>query len=213
MSCQTALREWLKEYSQSYQSELNELPRHYSAGEQSRAQLVEDEAEPVQWRFSDRDELGRFANIEQALSLSLHSDIEQFYGSVWAGPLHFDSRWGVGELIQVWNEDDFLRLQQNIIGHLMMKRKLKQRPTWFIGLLAAGEDMICVDNQDGSVWREKPGDEPSEKLADSIADLLQSVTPRVTSAVEYDWPDEQLTDHPGIITSLKRMWRNLFPQK
>ncbi|KFZ37199.1 protein syd [Shewanella mangrovi] len=213
MSCQAALRQWLVEYSRRYQSDVDEFPRHYASGELSLCQLDEHEVEPVQWQFVERESLGSFANIEHALSISLHEDISQYYGSFWAGPLHFHSPWGEGELLQVWNQADFERLQHNIIGHLMMKAKLKQSPTWFIGVLADGDDMICVSNQDGSVWREKPGDEPSVQLANSISDLLGKLTPRVTPAVEYDFPNEPTSDHPGIMASLKRMWRNLFPSK
>ena len=59
-----------------------------------------------------------------------------------------------------------------MIGHLMMKKKLKQQPTWFIGVLGDGDEMLTVDNETGSVWIEIPGDKPKQKLADSLAEFI-----------------------------------------
>ncbi|MCH1924674.1 SecY-interacting protein [Shewanella sp. C32] len=211
MSCAVALSQWLAQYQQRYQQTLHECPRHYSQGEPSLCRQ-QDYAEPVQWCHVARTEAGSFDNVRQALEIELHQDIEAFYGSHWAGPLHFDAPWGVGELLQVWNEDDFARLQQNLIGHLMMKRKLKQAPSWFIGVTDS-DDMICVKNEEGSVWLERPGQEPSTLLAPSIEAFLQQIQPRVAPAVEYVEQEASSVDHPGIFASLKRMWHNLFGRK
>lgn len=208
MSCEAALSQWLNQYQARYQQTLHECPRHYSDGEAS-ACVQGDSAEPVQWSHVVREQAGSFDNVRTALALELHADIDAFYGSYWAGPLHFDAQWGVGELIQVWNDDDFARLQQNIIGHLMMKRKLKQPPTWFIGVTEQGEQMLCVKNDDGSVWLETPGEQPATQVADSLTELLQQIRPRVAPAVEYEVEERSDTAHPGLLVSLKRMWGNL----
>lgn len=212
MSCAVALSQWLAQYQQRYQQTLHECPRYYSHGEPSLCRQ-QDESEPVQWCHVARSESGSFDNVRQALGIELHSDIEAFYGSHWAGSLHFDAAWGVGELLQVWNEDDFIRLQQNLIGHLMMKRKLKQAPSWFIGVTETGDEMICVKDEDGSVWLEQPGKEPSTLLAPSISAFLQQIQPRVAPAVEHVEEDMSAVSHPGIFASLRRMWHNLFGNK
>ncbi len=123
----------------------------------------------------------------------------------------FDSKWGEGELLQVWNQQDFESLQQNVIGHLMMKKKLKQAPTWFVGVLGDGEQMITVDNEDGSVWIEIPGDRPKDKLADSLAEFIDALTPRVTPPVEPIV--EEYVAHPGIWQRMKMMWNDLIKGK
>ncbi|MFQ6371282.1 SecY-interacting protein [Shewanella sp. YIC-542] len=215
MSCAVALEQLLDRYQRCYQSALGEFPRHYADGETSVCMLANEVDDPVQWQSVMRPEIASFANVEAALSLSLHPDIEPFYGRFFAGPVLFDAPFGCGELLQVWNEADFARLQQNIIGHLMMKQKLKQAPTWFIGVLDGQDEMLTVDNHDGSVWRERPGDVPCERLADNLADFLGQLSPRVSEAVRHQQlvDDHGGPDHPGIFTSLQRMWRNLFPQR
>ncbi len=116
--------------------------------------LQEDGEDPLLWQTIRREQPGSFANVSHALELPLHADIDEFYGQFFAAHLLFEADFGEGELLQPWSQDDFEFLQQNLIGHLMMKRKLKQPPTWFIGLLGQGDEMICVDNETGAVWRE-----------------------------------------------------------
>ena len=49
------------------------------------------------------------------------------------------------ELLQAWNEDDFDLLQQNITGHVLMKRKLKQASQRvFIGLTDQDDLLVTV---------------------------------------------------------------------
>ncbi len=192
---------------------LGELPRCYAHQRPSPC-LIEAEHEhsdeAVPWQCVSRELAADFDNVAHAMSFSLHPDINDFYGHGFAGPLQFDSPWGEGELIQPWNDEDFVLLQQNILGHLMMKKQLKQPQTWFIGLIGDQEEMLTVNNDDGSVWREVAGNEPHERLADSLADFIAALNPRVAPPQRFEEQDPMVTDHPGIVTSLKRMWHNLF---
>ncbi|MDF0534475.1 SecY-interacting protein [Shewanella sp. A32] len=215
MSCAEALEQFFAQYQQCYQSALGEFPRFYAGGEPSECVLDWEHDDPVQWQAIHRQSTASFANVGEALSINLHPDIEQFYGHFFAGPLKFDSPFGSGELLQVWNDKDFGYLQENLIGHLMMKKRLRQSPTWFIGILEQHEEMLTVDNNDGSVWAERPGEAPYERLADNLADFLRMLSPRVTDAVRYQELDDSTSAsvHPGIFASLKRMWLNLFPKR
>lgn len=210
MSCFIALDKFVRQYYQSYLQRLDEPPRFYAQNQPSECVIKPATEEAlVYWQPVLRSENGSFSNVESALELQLHSDIAEFYGRYYSGCLLFESKWGEGELIQPWNADDFDLLQQNIIGHLMMKRKLKQPLTWFIGVLGDGDIMLTVNNQTGVVAKEVPGEEQSEVLADSLEAFLEQLTVKVAPP---NLPAEEVVaavEHPGIFASFKRMWRNL----
>lgn len=218
MSSLPALEIFLKHYHQAYIDKLGESPRYYPRGENSDC-IEGDMAEELEWSKHDeflvfwkpvkRQDVGSFGNVESALELALHSDIHRFYGDHFSAPLLFDSKWGQGELLQAWNLTDFGYLQQNIIGHLMMKKKLKQEPTWFVGVLEDGDKMLTVDNSDGSVWIEIPGEKPSERLSDNLNSFIEQLTPRVAPPEQHIEEPMPKLDHPGILNRIKVMWTNL----
>lgn len=212
MSCLPALDKFLQNYHQAYLTTLGELPRYYPQGEPSvciQGEFFADSDKPIAWQPVKRDEVGSFTNVEHALDLPLWPDIHLFYGQYFSAPLLFDSKWGTGELLQVWNDDDFKCLQQNVIGHLMMKKKLKQPPTWFIGLLDEGDKMLTINNSDGSVWIEIPGEEQSEQLSTSLTAFIEALSPRIAPPVKHEELPMPALDHPGIFANIKRMWQNL----
>ncbi|MGL4615048.1 MAG: SecY-interacting protein [Shewanella sp.] len=216
MSCLPALNKFLQNYHQAYLTTLGELPRYYSQGEPSlciQGEYVEASTEAVSWLPVKREPPGSFANVEHALELTLWPDIHPFYGHYFAAPVLFDSNWGSGELLQVWNGADFDALQQNIIGHLMMKQQLKQPLTWFIGLLDDGEKMLTVNNADGSVWIETAGELPSEQLSHSLAEFIAGLSPRIAPPVKHEELPMPALEHPGMLASLKRMWHNLIAKR
>ncbi|QYJ76469.1 SecY-interacting protein [Shewanella sp. FJAT-52076] len=212
MSCLAALTKFHEIYKVAFVERLGELPRCFTHGRPSPcladdALSVSDEPQP--WQMVSRQEVAVFDNVSHAMDIELHRDINDFYGHVFAGPLQFDSPWGEGELIQIWNEDDFVLLQQNILGHLMMKKQLKQPQTWFVGLIGDVDEMVSVNNADGSVWREVAGQEPHEQLAESLEAFLLQLTPRVAPPQRHQESAVTVNSHPGIFASLKRMWQNL----
>ena len=213
MSSLPALDIFLNDYQQAYLDTLGEHPRYYAQQQASECIVgdvdVETE-EALQWKSVVRVDTGRFDNVEHALELSLHDDINAFYGSHFAASLMFDSQWGTGELLQAWSQSDFEHLQQNVIGHLMMKKKLKQDPTWFIGVFDDEDKMITVNNSDGSVWVEIAGQAQSVKLADSLNSFISEISPRVTPPVKLVEEVIPAYDHPGIWQRMKIMWRNLL---
>ncbi|MCF1426396.1 MAG: SecY-interacting protein [Shewanella sp.] len=211
MSCLSALQSFLNLYVNAYRSKLDEYPRYYPQGESSACVVSGDvqSDEAVQWQPARRYSPGNFSNVEQALELTLHPDINGFYGHFWSAPALFSCEQGEGELTGVWNQQDFEYLQQNIIGHLMMKRNLKQPLTWFIGLLDEGEKMLTINNEDGSVWTEVPGELQGEKLADSLAEFIAGLSPRVAVPFRHEHLPMPQLDHPGLLARLKIMWQNL----
>ncbi|WP_394200360.1 SecY-interacting protein [Shewanella waksmanii] len=216
MSSLTALEKFINRYHQAYQDKLGEPPRYYPRGEFSDCIISDTELsesalmqQAVGWQAVKREDIASFANVERAMELKLVGDIDGLFSHYFSAPMMFSSQWGDGEIIQPWNQVDFEYLQQNLIGHLMMKLKLKQPATWFFGVLGDGDEMLVVDNRDGSVWIEVPGEEPSKQLADSVAEFIDQLTPRVAPPVEIVEESMPQTDHPGIWQRLKIMWHNL----
>lgn len=205
----------LADYQQAYLDCLGESPRYYAQGEVSDCiitldgQAQEAGVDPVYWQDVKREQAANFDNVAHAMSIDLHPDINEFYGHVFAAPLQFDAEFGEGELLQSWNEQDFEYLQQNIIGHLMMKSKLKQPATWFIGILGDGDVMLTVNNESGVVCKEIPGEEQSEELAPSLETFIQMLRPKITPPVAPIEEPVLDREHQGLGARLKRMWHSL----
>ena len=70
------------------------------------------------------------------------------------------------------------RLQENLIGHIMMKRRLKQPATLFFALTDDDDYLISLDNSTGEVLLERVGKRAEQVLAPSMADFLSALTPR-----------------------------------
>ena len=80
-------------------------------------------------------------------------------------------------LLQAWSADDFLRVQENLIGHLVMQRRLKLSPTLFIATLESELDVISVCNLSGEVLLETVGTRRRSVLSASLASFLSHLEP------------------------------------
>ncbi|MBU2977844.1 SecY-interacting protein [Alteromonas sp. C1M14] len=119
---------------------------------------------------------GSFKGTEEALALTLHPDFHCFFTSYYSFHLPAIAPQGRCELLQVCSDADFDRLQQNIIGHLLMKKRLKQSPTLFIGLTEDDDYLISLDNTSGEVVLERVGKEPEQVLATNLSTFLDSLS-------------------------------------
>lgn len=136
---------------------------------------VSDEQNTCSWQAIKRDDYADLTNINNALAMELHQDIVAFYCGFYAPTLEAEFNNNKLSLIQVWNEEDFTILQENIIGHLLMKQKLKQTPTVFIAATDDDQYIISLDNQSGAVMLEMVGKEPKRQLADNLADFINQL--------------------------------------
>jgi SecY interacting protein Syd len=75
-------------------------------------------------------------------------------------------------LLQTWSEEDYLRVQENLIGHLVMKRRLKQSPTLFIATTDSELEVISVCNLTGEVVLEQLGTEKRSLLAPDLEQFI-----------------------------------------
>jgi len=130
-----------------------------------------------EWQPVKRAPLGDMSNIEGALKVQLHPSIIEFYCSAYADfiPCLFHSH--PIDLIQVWNEDDFKQLQENMIAHFMMQKRLKQPASMFIASCSDEMQIISILNETGQVQLETLGKKQEAILAESLPDFLSRLTP------------------------------------
>lgn len=143
----------------------------------SPCQVAEPMGDQVQWQPVLQQPSADFSNVEQALELELHPDIKSFYQLHYGAGLAAQHSRGKLLLLMVWNSDDLKRLQENIIGHIIMKRRLKQRETVFFATTEDDDILLSVLNNTGEVFVEHVGQEVKEKLADNLADFISQLTP------------------------------------
>ena len=107
----------------------------------------------------------------------MHDSIKQYFTCYYAESVDAECEEGRLSLLFPWNQDDFARLQENIIGHILMKRKLKQPETVFFAVTDQEDFILSIENETGAVWVEQVGKAPHKKLSDNLTDFIQQLTP------------------------------------
>ena len=136
----------------------------------------------VDWQTVKRSGLANFSDLEKALEMKIHQDVISYYSAYWSDNLIAETDKGHLQLLQPLNQHDFERLQQNLVGHILMKRRLKQPETLFIGLTDEDDFILTVDNVSGEVMLEQVGLLPKEVVAPNLAVFIQSLKPSYISA-------------------------------
>lgn len=137
------------------------------------------EGQSVAWKPVLQQPVGNFAALADALDLELNAQFCAFFTRYYSQPLLTDAPQGQCELLQVWNPEDFERLQENLIGHVLMKRRLKQAPTLFFALTDEDDLILSVDNDSGEVVLEYVGQPPHKVVAPSLAEFLATLTAKL----------------------------------
>ncbi|MGF1684487.1 SecY-interacting protein [Photobacterium minamisatsumaniensis] len=145
-----------------------------------------DDGYEVTWSPVSRNPMGDLAGVEKGIELRLHEDITAFYGAQYSGDMSavFEEAGRVLEfdLLQSFSDDDMQRLQENILGHLVTQRRLKLKPTVFIGVMASESQVISVCNLTGQVVLETLGKDIRELLATDLTTFLQALKPVVKAS-------------------------------
>lgn len=134
------------------------------------------EGDAVAWQLAEREVSDKFSHVEEAMAIELPQSAKVYWNSFFSANVTIDSEFGIIELLQPWNEEDYLRFQQNLVGHLLTQQRFKLPPTVFIGVIYDGEQVVGVDQQ-GQVWLEVPGRKKRQLLAESLVDFLSEAKP------------------------------------
>lgn len=115
--------------------------------------------------------------VATALDIELQPSIHAFYTTQLAGDMKAKFHDQTLSLVQVWNEDDFIRLQENLIGHLVTQKRLKLSPTLFIATLESDLEMISLCNLTGEIILEKFGSRERKVLAPDLSQFIGKLSP------------------------------------
>lgn len=130
------------------------------------------------WQPVRQQQPQAFHDLENALEQPFHADFAVYYQRWFAADLRVTWQQHPLILLQVMGPDDAEQLQVNMAGHVLMKRRLKQPPTLFLGLADEADDLlVTMDNSSGAIGLEWVGKPQHEQLADNLADFLDGVSP------------------------------------
>lgn len=175
----TSLHAFVQRYLDHHQHTQSPLTTEWDADWLSPCQQGEpDETGHIHWLPVARTDISDFRDTERALEIDFHPDIKAFFGAYWSENLAASAPRGELQLLMPWNADDFARLQQNLIGHVLMKKRLKQPITLFFAVTDDDDFILSLDNQTGQVMLERVGLPAKEVLAENLASFLDELTPR-----------------------------------
>ncbi|EQA4279294.1 SecY-interacting protein [Cronobacter dublinensis] len=141
--------------------------------------IVSTHPDAVEWQpqpFTPEDSLGA---VEKAQDIVLQPDAHAFYASQYAGDMVARHGELTLTLLQAWSQDDFRRVQENLIGHLVTQKRLKLSPTVFIATLDSELDVVSLCNLTGEVVRETLGTRQRRVLAPALSAFLNQLDPLV----------------------------------
>lgn len=110
-------------------------------------------------------------SVERAFDIVIQPTIHTFYTTQFAGDMHAQFGDIKLTLLQTSSEDDFRRVQENLIGHLVTQKRLKLPPTLFIATLEEELEVISVCNLSGEVCKETLGTRKRTHLASNLAGI------------------------------------------
>ncbi|MBJ3813809.1 SecY-interacting protein [Shimwellia pseudoproteus] len=139
--------------------------------------IVTSDDHQVEWHPVPCEPATDLSAVERALEITLQPDAHQFWCSQYAGDMAARREGNPLTLLQAWSECDFQRAQENIIGHLVMQRRLKISPTVFLATTDDELTIISLCNLTGEVVLEKLGTPHRTTLARGLSDFLQQLDP------------------------------------
>ncbi|MFC3394600.1 SecY-interacting protein [Brenneria rubrifaciens] len=180
MDCEVtqALAAFTRRYIEFWQQETGHPPASAALYGVPSPCITETRAERVFWLPQPSSPALALDGVERALNISLHPDIHAFYTAQYAGDMtaQFDSH--SCTLLQVWSEDDFIRIQENLIGHLLTQKRLKLSPTLFLATTESEMTMVSLCNVSGQILLEEFGTKRHQILVPTLAEFLSRLRPQ-----------------------------------
>jgi len=133
----------------------------------------------VIWQPQPFEPAASLSAVERAMDIVVQEDMHAFYTTQYAGDMAARFDGDALTLLQTWSEDDFRRVQENLIGHLVTQKRLKLSPTLFIATRDDEMEVVSLCNLTGEVTVEKLGTRQRTVIAPSLSAFLSGLEPQV----------------------------------
>ncbi|HCU0295841.1 TPA: SecY-interacting protein [Citrobacter sedlakii] len=139
--------------------------------------IISSTQDAVYWQPQPFEGESNVNAVERAFDIVIQPALHAFYTTQFAGDMSAQFHNETLTLLQTWSADDFRRVQENLIGHLVTQKRLKLPPTLFIATQENELEVISVCNLSGDVIKETLGTRQRTVLAPSLAEFLTQLKP------------------------------------
>ncbi|HGS7015507.1 TPA: SecY-interacting protein, partial [Klebsiella pneumoniae] len=136
-----ALRAFTQRYCAVWQQQRHSLPRSEELYGVPSPCVVDTQGEAVFWQPQPFSLAQNISAVERALDIVVQQPLHSYYTTQFAGDMSGRFAGETLTLLQTWSEEDFQRVQENLIGHLVVQKRLKLSPTLFIATLESELDV------------------------------------------------------------------------
>ena len=172
-----ALQAFTQRYCEAWQQQRSSLPRSEELYGIPSPCISATDDDGVFWQPQPFSLEQNINAVERALEIVVQQPLHAYYTTQFAGDMSGRFAGETLTLLQTWSEEDFQRVQENLIGHLVVQKRLKLAPTLFIATLESERDVISVCNLSGEVIKETLGTAKRITLSPSLASFLSHLEP------------------------------------